>query len=150
MVQATNYYNSETLVNLANISRVWIEVGLLWLSFLFFYFCIYNIMLPSYASIVGWFLFSSILQSFTDGAALLCSLAQRRQAELCQNRQRERIITALSLLKKSIPSLSVALQSYIKYPKNQQAQVKNNFSLCDVCLNTQQNVSLQNDRYMYQ
>lgn len=92
-------------------------------------------------------IFINILQSFTDGAALLCSLAQRRQAELCQNRQRERIITALSLLKKSIPSLSVALQSYIKYPKNQQAQVKNNFFLCDVCLNTgtQQNVSLQND-----
>lgn len=66
-------------------------------------------------------------KSFTDGAALLCSLAQRRQAELCQNRQRERIITALSLLKKSIPSLSVALQSYIKYPKNQQAQMSKSF-----------------------
>nr|XP_022344861.1 uncharacterized protein LOC111137616 isoform X2 [Crassostrea virginica] len=81
----------------------------------------------------------SNFKSFTDGATLLCSLAQKRQSELCQNRQRERIITALSLLKKSIPSLSVALQSYIKYPKNQQAQMSKSFvinqaqsAVCDI------------------
>ncbi|XP_062612716.1 alpha-catenin-like protein hmp-1, partial [Saccostrea cucullata] len=69
----------------------------------------------------------SNFKSFTDGTTLLCSLAQKRQMELCQNHQRERIITALNLLKKSIPSMSVALQSYIKYPKNQQAQMSKSF-----------------------
>ncbi|XP_061197776.1 catenin alpha-2-like [Saccostrea echinata] len=69
----------------------------------------------------------SNFKSFTDGTTLLCSLAQKRQMELCQNHQRERIITALNLLKKSIPSMSVALQSYIKYPKNQQAQMSRSF-----------------------
>ncbi|XP_056018067.1 uncharacterized protein LOC125679563 isoform X2 [Ostrea edulis] len=69
----------------------------------------------------------SNFKSFTDGTTLLCTLAEKRQMELCQNRQREKIITALSLLKKSIPSMSVALQGYIKYPKNQQAQMSKSF-----------------------
>ncbi|XP_069113867.1 uncharacterized protein [Argopecten irradians] len=62
-------------------------------------------------------------KSFTDAAAQLCTLANKRQKDLCQDRQREKVITSMALLKKSIPSMSVALQSFVKYPQNPQAQM---------------------------
>ncbi|XP_033755819.1 catenin alpha-like [Pecten maximus] len=62
-------------------------------------------------------------KSFTDAAAQLCTLANKRQKDLCHDRQREKVITSMALLKKSIPSMSVALQSFVKYPQNPQAQM---------------------------
>ncbi|OWF53522.1 uncharacterized protein LOC110446295 isoform X2 [Mizuhopecten yessoensis] len=62
-------------------------------------------------------------KSFTDAAAQLCTHANKRQKDLCHDRQREKVITSMALLKKSIPSMSVALQSFVKYPQNPQAQM---------------------------
>ncbi|KAJ8312557.1 hypothetical protein KUTeg_009930 [Tegillarca granosa] len=64
----------------------------------------------------------SCFKNFTDSAALLTTLANKRQKDLSHDRQREKIIMALNLLKKSIPTVSVAMQSYVKYPNNPQAQ----------------------------
>ncbi|XP_076104056.1 uncharacterized protein LOC143072834 isoform X1 [Mytilus galloprovincialis] len=74
----------------------------------------------------------SRFKSFTDTTSILTSLANKRQKDLCQDRQREKIITALNLLKKSIPSISVALQSCIKYPSNAQAHVSKSYVINQV------------------
>ena len=54
---------------------------------------------------------------------VLTKLTDKRQKELTHPRQRERIITSMTLLKKSVPMLSTSLQTYVKYIGNPQAQV---------------------------
>ena len=55
---------------------------------------------------------------------LLAGLIERRQMELAHPLQRERLIVAMTTLKKSMPLLSTALQTYCKYPSNEQAMVR--------------------------
>ena len=55
---------------------------------------------------------------------LLSSLCDRRQQDLTQKEKKEQIIGALATLKKSVPSLSSAMQMYVKYPDNAQAKVR--------------------------
>ncbi|KAK3084101.1 hypothetical protein FSP39_008190 [Pinctada imbricata] len=71
-------------------------------------------------------------KSFTDSAGLLGALVNRRQKELCHKQQREKVILSLSVLQKCIPSMSVALQSYIKYPHNPQAQIGKSYVMNQV------------------
>ena len=66
---------------------------------------------------------SFLLQGFTESVMLLCGLADRRQHQLTHPQQRERIIAAMTTLRKSVPMLSSALQTYAKYPNNAQAKV---------------------------
>ena len=54
---------------------------------------------------------------------LLSSLCDRRQQDLTQKQKKEQILSALSTLKKSVPSLSTSMQMYVKYPDNTQAKV---------------------------
>ena len=65
----------------------------------------------------------SLNQEFTDALSIMTSLANKRQRDLTQSCQRERIITALSVLKKCLSSLSVVMQNYVKYSSNPQAEV---------------------------
>ncbi|CAH1782849.1 unnamed protein product [Owenia fusiformis] len=60
-------------------------------------------------------------KGFTEAVMVLTKLADKRQRDLLHPRQRERLIMSMTVLKKSIPLLSNALQSYVKYPNNQQA-----------------------------
>ena len=63
------------------------------------------------------------IQEFTDALAIMTSLANKRQRDLTQPCQRERIVTALSVMKKCLSSLSVVMQNYVKYSDNPQAEV---------------------------
>ena len=55
---------------------------------------------------------------------LLAALVDRRQLELSHPLQRERLIVAMTTLKKLMPILSTSMQTYCKYPNNEQAMVK--------------------------
>ncbi|KAL5021150.1 hypothetical protein ScPMuIL_000305 [Solemya velum] len=66
-------------------------------------------------------------KSFTDAATLLTSLANKRQKDLTMGRQREKILTSLNMLKKSVPAISIALQNFIKYPSNTQAETSKSY-----------------------
>ena len=73
------------------------------------------------------------IQEFTDALAIMTSLANKRQRDLTHPCQRERIVTALSVMKKCLSSLSVVMQNYVKYSDNPQAEVS---QLTVVQLNT--------------
>ena len=62
----------------------------------------------------------------------MTSLANKRQRDLTQACQRERIVTALSVLKKSLSSLNVVMQNFVKYPDNPQAEVSQILSMITV------------------
>ena len=62
---------------------------------------------------------------------LLAALVDRRQAELSHPLQRERLIVAMTTLKKSMPMLSTSMQTFCKYPNNEQALVSRNFTVKD-------------------
>lgn len=73
---------------------------------------------------------TELLQRFKDFLAalpVLTRVADKRQRDLIHSRQRERIITALNILKKSISSLSIAMQNAVKYSHNPQAQMGKSF-----------------------
>ena len=55
---------------------------------------------------------------------LLAALVDRRQAELSHPLQRERLIVSMTTLKKSMPLLSTSMQTFCKYPNNEQALVR--------------------------
>lgn len=111
------------VINVCNISDSWTIST--YTGWHFFHWPATHAIFSEVISVKSYKLF--YLQSFTDTASILTALANKRQKDLCQDRQRERIITALNLLKKSIPSMSAALQSCIKYPCNPQAQVSVQF-----------------------
>lgn len=63
------------------------------------------------------------LQMFMETMVHLTGLASRRQLELIRNRQREKVIMGLGVLKKAVPLLNTALKSYVKNPDSSQAKV---------------------------
>ena len=63
------------------------------------------------------------LQAFTEALMLLTSLTDKRQAEVASPRQRERMGVAMTTLRKCVPMMSTALQTFVKYPHNVQATV---------------------------
>jgi len=65
-----------------------------------------------------------ILQEFTEGLTVFTALSDRRQRDTISARQKERIVTFLNLVKKSVASLSISLQNALRYPHNPQAQVR--------------------------
>ena len=58
----------------------------------------------------------------------MTGICDKRQRDLIHSRQRERIITAMNILKKSITPLSLAMQNSVKYSHNPQAQVNQEYS----------------------
>ncbi|KAL4231611.1 hypothetical protein ACF0H5_009191 [Mactra antiquata] len=71
-------------------------------------------------------------KEFTDALAVMTGLTDRRQRDLIHSKQRERIITSLNILRKSISSLSVAMQNSVKYGHNPQAQVGKSYILNEI------------------
>ena len=74
-------------------------------------------------TVLNWLHVHFHFQEFTDALSIMTSLANKRQRDLTQSCQRERIVTALSVLKKSMSSLSVVMQNFVKYADNPQAEV---------------------------
>ncbi|XP_035671714.1 catenin alpha-1-like isoform X2 [Branchiostoma floridae] len=66
-------------------------------------------------------------KGFSEAVMLLANLTDKRQQELTNPRQRERTITAMMALKKSVPMLSTAMQTYVKYPNNPQAKASRDY-----------------------
>ncbi|XP_019646308.1 PREDICTED: catenin alpha-1-like [Branchiostoma belcheri] len=66
-------------------------------------------------------------KGFSEAVMLLANLTDKRQQELTNPRQRERTITAMMALKKSVPMLSTAMQTYVKYPDNPQAKASRDY-----------------------
>ncbi|XP_053407384.1 uncharacterized protein LOC123547184 isoform X2 [Mercenaria mercenaria] len=71
-------------------------------------------------------------KEFTDALAVMTGISDKRQRDLIHSRQRERIITALNILKKSISSLSVAMQNSVKYSHNPQAQIGKSYIVNEI------------------
>lgn len=67
--------------------------------------------------------FCSFCQSFTESMMLLTSLTEKRQNDIANPRQRDRIVSSLLTMRKCVPMLSSALQTYVKFPHNNQAEV---------------------------
>ena len=57
---------------------------------------------------------------------VLTNLVDKRQRDLTNPRQSEHILSALATMKKSVPMLSTALQTYVKYQQNTTAEVRRN------------------------
>ena len=74
------------------------------------------------------------LQSFTEALMLLTSLTDKRQLDVASPRQRERIVVAVTMLRKCVPMLSSALQTYVKYPHNVQANVRSSYYASFPCM----------------
>lgn len=64
-----------------------------------------------------------LYQSLVEATLLLSSLVNKRQIELSNPSQREALIDALTTLRKSVPLLNGAMNTYITYPENAQARV---------------------------
>jgi hypothetical protein len=54
---------------------------------------------------------------------LVSGLVDTRQQELTNPRQRERLLIAMTLLRKSGPMLCSSMQTCVKYPQNPQSLV---------------------------
>ncbi|KAH3787332.1 uncharacterized protein LOC127842268 isoform X2 [Dreissena polymorpha] len=74
----------------------------------------------------------ALFKEFTEALTVMTALADRRQREVVSARQRERMITSLAILKKSISPLSVAVQNAIKYNQNTQAQVGRTYVIQEI------------------
>ena len=64
-----------------------------------------------------------IFQNFTEAVMQFSTLVQKRQNDLLDRKQRESVMAAEQMLKKTLPMLSSALQTYAKYPQSAQAVV---------------------------
>ncbi|XP_052773013.1 uncharacterized protein LOC128211918 isoform X1 [Mya arenaria] len=62
-------------------------------------------------------------KEFTDALTVFTALTDRRQRDTISARQRERMVTSLTIMKKSVSSLSVSLQNSVRYRHNPQAQL---------------------------
>lgn len=68
--------------------------------------------------------FLLFFQVFTESLMLLIKLLDKRQVELVHPKQREALINHMATLRKLVPMLTGALQTYVKYPDNTQAKVR--------------------------
>ncbi|XP_072026985.1 uncharacterized protein [Amphiura filiformis] len=74
----------------------------------------------------------SSFKGFSESVMLLSSLCDRRQQDLTQKQKKEQILSALTTLKKAVPSLSSAMQMYVKYPHNAQAKASRDYTMRQV------------------
>ncbi|ELU13813.1 hypothetical protein CAPTEDRAFT_195498 [Capitella teleta] len=66
-------------------------------------------------------------KNFTESLMLLSSLTERRQKDIANPRQQERIMSSMAVMRKCAPMLSAALQMHVKYPHNTQAQASKDY-----------------------
>ncbi|XP_071947505.1 catenin alpha-2-like [Antedon mediterranea] len=68
-------------------------------------------------------------KGFTEAIMLLSSLCDKRQQDLTQQQPKQRLLVAMSTLKKATPMLSSIMQSFVKYPKSSQAKASRDYIL---------------------
>ncbi|XP_074663184.1 uncharacterized protein LOC141915516 [Tubulanus polymorphus] len=66
-------------------------------------------------------------KGLTESMLMLSSLIELRQQHLINTYQRDRLILTMSMLRKTSPMLSTAMQTYIKYPTNPQAKASKEY-----------------------
>ncbi|XP_048584760.1 uncharacterized protein LOC116618752 isoform X2 [Nematostella vectensis] len=66
-------------------------------------------------------------KAFTESLMLLASLCDKRQRELSNTWQRDRILSAMAILKKSVGLLSSTMQVYLRQPANHQAKASRDY-----------------------
>ncbi|KAK3597757.1 hypothetical protein CHS0354_006116 [Potamilus streckersoni] len=71
-------------------------------------------------------------KEFTDALAVFSGLVNKRQKDLINSRQCDCIVMSLGTLKKSVPSLSVVLQTTIKHAGNVQTEVNRSYIIQEV------------------
>lgn len=73
-------------------------------------------------------------KSFTESLMLLATLCNKRQQELSNPRQRDRLLSAMMILKKSIGLLSTSMQAFLKNPTNQQTKASRDYVVGQIML----------------
>lgn len=73
-------------------------------------------------------------KGFTESLMLLASLCNKRQKELSNPRQRDRLLSAMMTLKKSIGLLSTSMQTYLNNPANLQAKASRDYVVGQIML----------------
>ncbi|XP_013384611.1 catenin alpha-1 isoform X2 [Lingula anatina] len=71
-------------------------------------------------------------KGFSESLMILTKLVEQRQKELTNPRQRERLISSMTVLKKAVPMLSTAMQTYVKYQTNNQAGTSRDYVIGQV------------------
>ena len=67
--------------------------------------------------------FNCVFQSLTDSVMLFANMADKRQLDLTSRIQRDAVVSAVTVLRRSVPLLSSAMQTFVKFPDNPQALV---------------------------
>lgn len=73
-------------------------------------------------------------KSYTESLMLLASLCNKRQQELSNPRQRDRLLSAMMVLKKSIGLLSTSMQVYLSNPTNLQTKANRDYVIGQIML----------------
>jgi hypothetical protein len=73
-------------------------------------------------------------KNFSDCVVELAHLANNRQQQLVNPRLRERIVTAITNLKKFVPMLSDSMQRFVKFPTNPQAKASRDYVISQIML----------------
>lgn len=73
-------------------------------------------------------------KGFAESLMLLASLCNKRQQELSNPRQRDRLLSAMMILKKSIGLLSTSMQAYLKNPANLQTKASRDYVVGQIML----------------
>ena len=63
------------------------------------------------------------MQGFSNSVLVLCDLCDKRQQDLTNPEKKEKILHALTGLKRAMPLLNSSMQSYVKYTANVQTKV---------------------------
>ncbi|XP_038071064.1 uncharacterized protein LOC119739970 [Patiria miniata] len=71
-------------------------------------------------------------KAFTESVMTLSGLCDRRQQDLTQPQTKERILVAMDTLRKAVPTLSAAMQTYVKYHGSTQAKASRDFVISQV------------------
>ncbi|XP_006816421.1 uncharacterized protein LOC100368833 [Saccoglossus kowalevskii] len=71
-------------------------------------------------------------KGFSESLMLVSNLTDRRQRELTNPKQRERVLSAMAMLKKSAPMLSTSMQTFVKYPNNTQSKTSKDYAVGQV------------------
>ncbi|XP_033633446.1 uncharacterized protein LOC117294992 isoform X2 [Asterias rubens] len=81
-------------------------------------------------------------KAFTESVMMLSSLCDRRQQDLTQPLSKEQILVAMDSLRKSVPTLSAAMQTSVKYLNNPQAKASRDYVINQVSSTVSDLISL--------
>lgn len=68
-----------------------------------------------------------MFQELAEAILYMTMLVSRRQKDLVSRDQGEQLVVGMSMLRKGVSSLGMAVQTFLKYPHNPQALVKASF-----------------------